>query len=96
MSRQEVQNIIVSYLKEYNPLRIALFGSYVRKENTATSDIDILVKFQNTLSLLQLIEIENDLSEKLGIKVDLVTEGAIQNSRLKESIQKDIQIIYQA
>ena len=42
------------------------------------------------------INIENTLSEKLGIKVDLVTEGAIKNDRIKKSIQKDLQIIYQA
>jgi predicted nucleotidyltransferase len=96
MVKQNVQNIIISHLKGFNPLRIALFGSFIRKDNLSPNDIDILVQFQETLSLLQLITIENELSEKLGIKVDLITEGSLENERLKKSIKKNMQIIYQA
>jgi len=91
----EVTNIIINTLREYNPEMIGVFGSYARNENTGKSDIDILVRFKSTLSLLQLVHIENLISQKLGIKVDLVTEGAIKNKLLKESIRKDLQIIYQ-
>jgi len=96
MSKKEIQNIILDYLKVYNPQLIALFGSYARKESTKRSDIDILVRFDNGISLLQLLHIENELTDKLGIKVDLVTEGSIINKRIKESIQNDLQIIFQA
>jgi predicted nucleotidyltransferase len=58
-------------------------------------DIDILVRFKSTLSLLQLVHVENLMSQKLGIQVDLVTEGAVKNRILKESIQQDLQIIFQ-
>jgi hypothetical protein len=91
----EVTNIIINILRDYNPEMIGIFGSYARNENTNLSDIDILVRFKSTLSLLQLVQVENKISQKLGIKVDLVTEGAIKNKILKESIQKDLQIIYQ-
>jgi predicted nucleotidyltransferase len=96
MSRKEINNIILDSLKVYNPLLIGLFGSYARKQNTKISDIDILVRFQNGISLLQLLHIENELSDKLGIKVDLVTEGSIGSDRIKENIQSDLQIIFQA
>lgn len=95
MSRQELQNIILRHLKNYNPEFVGLFGSYARKEHNRKSDIDILVRFHGSFSLLQLLRIENELSDKLGIKVDLVTEGSIKNNRIKENIQKDLQIIYQ-
>ena len=88
-------NIIVNTLREYNPEMIGVFGSYARNENTPKSDLDILVRFKSTLSLLQLVHVENLISQKLGIKVDLVTEGAVKNKILKESIQNDLQIIYQ-
>ena len=91
----EITNIIISTLKEYNPVRIGIFGSYARNESQQASDIDILVKFQSTLSLLQLVHVERMISQKLGIKVDLVTEGAIKNKIVKENIEKDLQIIYQ-
>ena len=92
---QNVNNIIISTLKEFNPERIGIFGSFARNENTPGSDLDILVKFKDGISLLQLIKLENSLSEKLNVKVDLVTEGAISNKKLKEYIQKDLQIIYE-
>ena len=96
MVKQDVQNIIISHLKGFNPLRIALFGSFVRKDIMPPNDIDILVKFKETLSLIQLISIENELSDKLGIRVDLITEGSLKNERMKKSILNDMQIIYQA
>jgi predicted nucleotidyltransferase len=91
---QNLNNVIISLLKDYNPEMIGIFGSFARNENTKKSDIDILVRFKKSLSLLQLISIENSLSDKLGIKVDLVTEGAIKNRRLKAQIKKDLKVIY--
>ena len=90
---QNINDIIISTLKEFHPERIGIFGSFAREENKPESDIDILVKFKYGITLLQLIKLENDLTEKLGIKVDLVTEGAITNKKLKKSIQKDLKII---
>jgi hypothetical protein len=91
-----INKIIISSLMHYNPEMVGLFGSYSRNENRKTSDLDILVRFKESLSLLQLIKIENELSEKLGVKVDLVTEGAIKNEKIKASIKKDLIILYQA
>ena len=95
MSKQEMQNIIVDYLINFQPQVIGIFGSYSRNEQTHNSDMDIFIRFSTSPSLFQLIRIENELSEKLKIKVDLVTEGSIRNERIKKEIQKDLQIIYQ-
>ncbi|HDR89783.1 MAG TPA: hypothetical protein ENN63_09190 [Bacteroidetes bacterium] len=91
---QNMNNIIISTLKEFHPERIGIFGSYAREENTHESDLDILVRFKDGITLLQLIDLENQLSEKLGVKVDLVTEGALTNKKLRKYIQKDLKIIF--
>ena len=96
MSRNEINRIILECLKGYDPQIIGLFGSYARNEQTNRSDIDILVNFRTSISLLKLIHLENELSDRLGIKVDLMTEGAIKNSPLQDSIENDLQIIYKA
>jgi len=96
MSGNEIKNIILDYLKDYNPQFIGLFGSFAREKQTSRSDIDILVSFQNSISLLKLIHLENELSEKLGVKVDLVTEGSLNNKRIKDNIERDLQIIFKA
>jgi predicted nucleotidyltransferase len=86
----EVKNIILSRLKEFDPQTVGIFGSFARGDNKKGSDIDILVEFKKIPSLLALIKLENDLSEILGTKVDLVTTGALKNKRIKKSIKKDL------
>jgi uncharacterized protein len=90
MVQAEIKNIILSHLKEFDPVKVGIFGSYARGDNKKDSDIDILVKFKESPSLLTLIKLENDLSEILGVKVDLVTTGALKNKRIKKSIKKDL------
>ncbi|MFC2080440.1 nucleotidyltransferase family protein [Bacteroidota bacterium] len=79
----------------YGPERIGLFGSFARGEDNSESDIDILVKFNKTLSLLDLVKIHNELSQQIGKRIDLVTEPSLKNERLKKYIYKDLQIIYE-
>jgi predicted nucleotidyltransferase len=55
-------------------LFIVTIGSYVRGEEKPESDIDVLVEFYETKGLLILVRIERELSEFLGVKVDLLTE----------------------
>jgi len=86
----EVKNVILSRLKKFDPQKVGIFGSFARGDNKKGSDIDILVEFKKIPSLLTLIKLENDLSEILGTKVDLVTTGALKNKRIKKSIKKDL------
>ena len=95
MDRNQINNSIVNYLMPYGPERIGLFGSFARGEEHPGSDIDILVKFKQTISLLDLVRIHNELSQKLGKKIDLVTEPSLKNERLKRYIYKDLRIIYE-
>ncbi len=85
MNATDRNNFIIQSLQPYQPQKIGIFGSYARHENTINSDIDIFVKFKTALSLLQLIKIENEIAEKIGIKVDLVTEGAITNEKINRN-----------
>jgi uncharacterized protein len=90
MNQSEIKNIILNHLKGFDPIKVGIFGSYARGDNKKGSDLDILVEFKEAPSLLTLIKLENDLSEILGVKVDLVTTGALKNKRIKKSIQKDL------
>ena len=71
--------------KNYKVKTIELFGSYIRSEAKKDSDIDILISFNETPSLIKFLELENYLTDQLGIKVDLVMKDA-----LKENIGKNI------
>ncbi|EHP85313.1 nucleotidyltransferase family protein [Methanotorris formicicus] len=65
-----------------------VFGSYVRGEQKETSDVDILVEFYELPSLLEFVNLENYLSDLLGIKVDLVLRDDIRKE-LKPIIMKE-------
>jgi len=95
MTDQILNQKIIDYLLRYRPSKIGIFGSYSRNENNQNSDLDVLVKLEESISLLQLVRIERELSETLGIKVDLITEGALKNKKLRTYIEKDLVIIYQ-
>jgi len=56
----------------YHVESLGLFGSYLHGTQRPDSDLDVLVTFSATPSLLRLIELENYLSDLLGVKVDLV------------------------
>ncbi|MFH1320689.1 MAG: nucleotidyltransferase family protein [Bacteroidota bacterium] len=95
MDRSEINISIINYLKPFGPERIGIFGSFARKEDTPDSDIDILVKFKETISLLDLVKIHRELSQILGKEVDLVTESSIKNERLKGYIYNDLKSLLQ-
>ena len=62
----------------YGVESFALFGSYVRGEAGPESDLDVIVRFRRTPGLLRYIELENYLSDLLGVRVDLVMAEALK------------------
>lgn len=68
-----------SVLREhYQVKELGIFGSYVRHEQTEASDVDLLVEFSKTPSLLKFVNLENYLSDNLGVKVDLVHKAGLK------------------
>ncbi len=68
---------------------LSLFGSYVRGEERRGSDIDILVEFKKTVSLLHIISLENYLTNLIGIKADVIPKKDLRKE-LKEGILREI------
>ncbi len=93
MNRKEIFKKIARLLKSQGAKKIAVFGSYVRGEEKPGSDIDIIVEFSERKSLLEFVRIERELSEVLGIKVDLLTEKAI-SPYLIDPIREEMEVIY--
>ncbi len=87
-------NLIEPVLKTSNVKFAGIFGSAARGEAKNTSDIDILVRFSEPVSLLGLIHLERMISEKLGKEVDLVTEDSL-SPFIKEEVLNDLKPIYE-
>ncbi|MCL5985953.1 MAG: nucleotidyltransferase family protein [Actinobacteria bacterium] len=69
---------ILNLKKDYRVKSIGIFGSYVHNEQRDKSDLDILVEFTETPSLIGFMRVEHHLSDILGIKVDLVMKDALK------------------
>jgi len=63
---------------KYHVSTLGVFGSYVRGEQANSSDLDILVDFAAPISLFEFIELEQELSQLLQVKVDLVSRNALK------------------
>ncbi|MBK7020604.1 MULTISPECIES: nucleotidyltransferase family protein [Candidatus Microthrix] len=71
--RADIENLV----RRHRGRSISLFGSVARGEANAESDIDFLVEFEPTSSLLDLIHLEEALGDLLGVEVDVVSAGAL-------------------
>ena len=98
MTRTEVERVIIEVLKPLGVLRISLFGSFARNEETSQSDIDILVQLppleNRVLIGLKWFSVDQDLESRLGRRVDLVSEDALIPA-LRKTIEPDLKVIYE-
>ncbi len=65
-------------LQEFGVKSLAIFGSVVRDEARADSDVDILVEFSRPVGLLAFLRLKRYLEEILGKSVDLVTSKGLR------------------
>ena len=62
----------------YNIASLGIVGSYIRNEQRDGSDLDILVSFTEAPGLFKLVELQDELSEMLGLSVDLVVRSELK------------------
>lgn len=82
----------VAYLSEHGVRKIAVFGSRVRGEEKPDSDLDLLVEFPKRTSLLDHAGMEQDLSDMLGVEVDLVSRKGV-SPHLRKYIEGEAKVL---
>jgi predicted nucleotidyltransferase len=95
------QEKIESFCRKCKVRELALFGSALRDDFKPESDVDLLVTFEPDAdwSLLDHIRMEEELSEIIGRKVDLVSRRAIERSAnriRRQSILSSARVVYAA
>jgi hypothetical protein len=94
--KKNLENIkvdIIPILRSNGVSRSFVFGSYARNEANEGSDLDILLSFYDRKSLLDLVALQLALEDKLGIKVDIVTEESL-HPRLRPYVDREkIQVL---
>ena len=78
--------------------RLEAFGSCLRPDFNAQSDIDLLVTFAEgaTWDLLDMVLLRQELEAIFGRSVDLVENGSIKNPFRLRTILPDLEVLYAA
>ena len=89
---------IAEFCRRNRIRRLALFGSVLRDDFRADSDVDVLVEFESgsSLSLFDLARMQDELGSLLGRKVDLVESSGLQNPFRRYEIMRTQQVVYAA
>ncbi len=77
---------------EYAVRSLEIFGSFVRGEASANSDVDLLVEFDDAPTLFAFVRLENELSHLLGVKVDLVMKSGLKPALGKRILSEAIAV----
>lgn len=98
MGREEIKKVIIDLLKPHGVRRIALFGSFARREERPDSDVDVLVSFSKQPDFppigLKWFTLDQEISQRIGRAVDLVTEDSLP-AALRPEIERDLEVIYE-
>jgi len=90
----EIKRISVPIAQKYGVKKLALFGSYARGEQKATSDIDFLIEKGEIQDLFVLCGFINTLEDNLGVHVDVLTYDALKGSLIANAIKDEV-ILYE-
>lgn len=92
---------IAAFCERWNVREFALFGSVLRPDFTATSDIDVLVQFRDgtRYSMFDLVRMAEELEAVFGRPVDLLDRRAVEaspNFIRRDTILRSAEVIYAA
>jgi len=84
----KILQLSIPILKRNGVISAALFGSFVRSDDSIESDVDFLLEYQDGVSLFDVAKLKRELEAKLGRKVDLVSLKYL-NKRIREKVIRE-------
>ncbi|MBW2185592.1 MAG: nucleotidyltransferase family protein [Deltaproteobacteria bacterium] len=79
---------IIAISNRYHAVNVRVFGSVARGDDHQGSDVDLLVDFQPGTTLFDHVALQEELSIRLGRKVDVVSARAL-NKHLRSNILRE-------
>jgi predicted nucleotidyltransferase len=92
------ENRLAELCRKWKVRELSLFGSILRDDFSPSSDVDVLVSFDPSApwSLLDLMEMKEQLEVLFGRSVDLVEKEALRNPWRKRRILSTYEVVYAA
>jgi predicted nucleotidyltransferase len=93
MTIDEVKLKITPVMKAHGVKYAGVFGSVARGDDRPESDVDLLVRLGEPMSLTEYIGFRNELAHALGRDVDVITEKSL-NTHFKPFILPEVRPLY--
>ena len=94
LDRATISYYVTSLAEQYGAEKVSLIGSYARGEATPDSDVDVLLE-KGRIRGMQVLDFQEELSEKLGRSVDVVTTAGASD-RFLEKVKDEAVVLYAA
>ena len=96
MTLEEVKQVAIPACREFDVKRLDVFGSLARGEEGTSSDVDLLVEFEDLdrHPSKRFFGLLHSLEDRLGCKVDLLTSSNLKNPYFQRRILKERIPIY--
>ena len=87
--RARLGELLPALRADYGVRSLSIFGSYARGEQTAESDLDLLVEFEEVPGLFAFASLQYALEDRLGVRVDLFTRPMLK-PRIAPGVEADL------
>lgn len=94
MSIADIQRKLLPVFQEFQVKRASVFGSVARGDESAESDVDILVVLGKPMGLISYSRLVSEIEARLGRRVDVVTEKGL-NKFVRPYALRDAKTIYE-
>lgn len=93
--KQKIKEAVIGDTLKNEVEKVMLFGSYLHGDFREDSDVDILVEFSpnSHVGFFRLVEIQDELSQAAGRKVDLLTPEAL-SKYFRDEVLAEAEVIY--
>lgn len=88
-SLEVLRSKVEAPMRHHGVVHAGVFGSVARGDDRSGSDVDFLVEFERGRSLLDLVELRNELRDALGQDVDVATRNSL-HPRLRDRILREL------
>jgi len=89
---QKLHEMLPELKEKYHVSYLGVFGSHIRGEQKPGSDLDVLVEFSKNPTIFKFINLENYLSDTLGVKVDLVMKDSLKPN-IGKHILNEVEVV---
>jgi uncharacterized protein len=92
---------IAAFCKKWKIVEFSLFGSVLTDDFRPDSDVDVMVEFvaDAPWTLLDMVDMEEELKKMFGRKIDLLTRSSVMQSEnylMRKSILASTRMVYAA